>query len=191
MSEILNLTAKDAFGALIRSIGARSGVLALSLLFVACALMAGCEKPAEVTSPQTAAASATPSVQTPAEIMPAGVPIEIVFLGQPGIDVAGGPTNAPDGEPDFVIQVDIGPRLLKEVASWEIEAQDGRSHWTSKANPNGWWLIKVVDENVVPSANGDRSRVKLCFKGDPQISSFTLRGIDSAGIILVQQIVRK
>lgn len=89
----------------------------------------------------------------------------------------------------MVVQVGLETALLKQIVSWEITTPG--SYWTSKANPNGSWLIKVVNDDTAEPASGGMARVKLCFKGHPQILVVTLRAFDAEGIPLMQQTVRR
>jgi hypothetical protein len=151
-------------------------------------LTVGCGQPKEVKPPE---ATANATVTPPPDIAPPGLVPEVAFLRKPGIDLVG-PAQDPDGEPDFVIQVRLDPSLLKKVAVWEINANEGRGNWISISNPTGVWLIKAVVDNATPAAGHGQVQVKLCFKdnGDPQISSFTLRASDQAGATLFQETVR-
>jgi hypothetical protein len=124
--------------------------------------------------------------------MPPGVAPEVAFLRKPGIDIAG-PADAPDGEPDLVIQVDLDQPLLKEIAVWEIDANDGLGHWKNSSSTSGaWWPIKIEADNSAQAARPGLSRLKLCFKdnGDAGISAFTLRALGADGKTLFQHTVR-
>lgn len=109
-----------------------------------------------------------------------------------GIDLAG-PAGMPDGAADQVIEITEKPEILQQVASWEIEAPESRSHWTSAPNAQGWWLIKVL-----PLSAKDSQRyhtVRLCLPDFGQLEqapASILRAQDADGrVLLSTRIPRK
>jgi hypothetical protein len=163
--------------------------LRLLSMFLAVVMTAGCGRPAETKAPETQSPDAKSAKAEAAEVLPPGV--EVVFLGKPGIDLAG-PSGVPDGEPDLVIQVTVDARILHEIATWDIQANGGIGYWISTPNPNGWWLIKT-EVDPKEKINSDRSVIRLCFtdNGDQKISAFTLRALDRQGTIIIEHTVRK
>lgn len=107
-------------------------------------------------------------------------PSEVVFLGRPGIDIAG-PAGHADGQPDLVIEITLPDVLLKIISTWDIEAP--RNHWISDANPQRWWLIQAsLDNERAPIAG--QSRVRLCFPDPGDLKPglvFSLRALDRLG----------
>ena len=159
---------------------------AFSFLFVG-VITSACKKAPEVKSAETEVVELVPSEITP----PGWIRPQVTFLRKPGVDLAG-PTAAPDGEPDLVLEVILEPALLKEVATWQVHGNANLGSWTSAQNKHGWWLIKTdLEPEQNPKPN--RSRIRLCFPDnkDPRITKLTVRALQSNGAVLFQQTVSK
>ena len=108
----------------------------------------------------------------------------------PEVDVAG-PAGVPDGQPDQVIELDLAPVTLRDVKVWDLQTGDGRAHWISTPNPQGWWLIKTVPGITTLPRN--RAGMKLCFPDFGQLDqsdSATLRGLDEEGRVILELSIR-
>ncbi|HYJ06861.1 MAG TPA: hypothetical protein VEX43_17145 [Chthoniobacterales bacterium] len=108
----------------------------------------------------------------------------------PGVDVAG-PAGVPDGQPDQVIELDLAPATLRDIKVWDLQTGDGRAHWISKPNPQGWWLIKTVPG--VTTLPKNRAGIRLCFPDFGQLDqsdSATLRGLDEEGRVILELNIR-
>jgi hypothetical protein len=118
---------------------------------------------------------------------------KVVCLGKAGnVDLAG-PLGIPDGQSDEVISVALRPWVLRRIASWEIETEFQHRHWSSAANPYGWWLIKPDTTNSPEIAEQD-SVIRLCFpdSGDfERAPEFTLRARDREGHTIFERVIRK
>ena len=55
-----------------------------------------------------------------------------------------GPDHHPDNTPDAIISVRSQSWILSQVREWDIETLDQAGHWTSAANPHGWWPVLAV-----------------------------------------------
>jgi phosphoglycerol transferase len=135
--------------------------------------------------PDQVKANSTPRPpQLESEIAPAEFPTpSVVYLGKPGADRTG-PNSTPDGAPDSVIQLEVDSRLLAEVTSWEIDANDGLGHWVSqKNNAAHYWPIAV---DVGSTASSDTRTVTLYFAdtGDPKIALFNVTARQPTGTVL-------
>jgi hypothetical protein len=119
--------------------------------------------------------------------------IEIVWRKtEDNIDVTG-PSGAPDGRADQVIEIALDRTLRLKIAAWDIETTDKRGHWVSRQNSRGWWLITIAPLDD-PTPVSDRSRLRLCFPdyGDfDRASAFVLRALDRNGDPLINQTVQK
>lgn len=108
----------------------------------------------------------------------------------PGVDVAG-PAGVPDGQPDQVIELDLSAVTLRDVKVWDLQTGDGRAHWVSTPNPQGWWLIKTLPG--VTTLPKNRAGMRLCFPDFGQLDqsdSATLRGLDEGGRVILELSIR-